>query len=108
MKAVVHDFCESRTGEHARHFLGDWKDALVRDDFAGYKALIASGVTEVGYLAHARHKFSELHTANKRQIACFALEQFAEAYHIERDVKDLSACQDSVDDNTHSISRRLP
>ena len=37
--------CESRAGEHARNFLGDWKGALTCDDFAGYKALIASGVT---------------------------------------------------------------
>ena len=27
MKAVVYDFCESRAGEHARRFLGDWKVA---------------------------------------------------------------------------------
>ena len=38
LKAVVYDFCESRAGEHARAFLGDWKGALVCDDFAGYVA----------------------------------------------------------------------
>lgn len=31
MRAVVYDFCESRAGEHARHFLGQWKGALVCD-----------------------------------------------------------------------------
>lgn len=47
MKAVVYDFCESRAGEHARAFLGEWRGSLTCDDFSGYKALIASGVTEV-------------------------------------------------------------
>ena len=93
MKAVVYDFCESRAGEHARRFLGDWKGALTCDDFAGYKALIASGVTEVGCLAHARRKFFDLHAASKSQIAGFALEQFAKVYDIEREVKELNADQ---------------
>lgn len=93
MKAVVYDFCESRAGEHARKFLGEWRGSLTCDDFSGYKALIASGVTEVGCLAHARRKFFDLHVANKSQIAEFALEQFARVYDIEREVKELNANQ---------------
>jgi transposase len=77
LKAVVYDFCESRAGEHARSFLGVWRGSLTCDDFSGYKALIASGVTEVGCLAHARRKFFDLHAANKSQIAEFAPQQFA-------------------------------
>jgi len=38
LKAVVYDFCESRAGEHARAFLGEWRGSLVCDDYAGYKA----------------------------------------------------------------------
>jgi len=91
MRAVVYDFCESRAGEHARKFLGDWRGSLTCDDFSGYKALIASGVTEVGCLAHARRKFFDLHAANKSQIAEFALAQFAQVYEVEREVKDLDA-----------------
>ena len=56
LKAVVYDFCESRAGEHARTFLGDWKGALVCDDFAGYKQSFALGITEAGCLAHSRRK----------------------------------------------------
>ena len=57
MKAVVYDFCETRAGEHARAFLGDWRGSLVCDDYSGYKAGFATGrVTEVGCLAHARRK----------------------------------------------------
>jgi transposase len=93
IKAVVYDFCESRAGEHARKFLGEWRGSLTCDDFSGYKALIASGVTEVGCLAHARRKFFDLHAANKSQIAGFALEQFSRVYDIEREVKHLDADQ---------------
>jgi len=93
IKAVVYDFCESRAGEHARKFLGEWRGSLTCDDFSGYKALIASGVTEVGCLAHARRKFFDLHVSNKSQIAEFALEQFARVYDIEREVKELDAHQ---------------
>ena len=92
-RAVIYDFCESRAGEHARKFLGEWRGSLVCDDFSGYKALIASGVTEAGCLAHARRKFFDLHAANKSQIAGFALEQFSRVYDIEREVKNLDADQ---------------
>ena len=90
-RAVVYDFCESRAGEHARTFLGDWKGSLVCDDFSGYKALLAAGVTEVGCLAHARRKFFDLHAANQSQIAQSALEQLARIYEIERETKEFSA-----------------
>jgi transposase len=92
-RAVVYDFCESRAGEHARTFLGAWKGSLVCDDFSGYKALLAAGVTEVGCLAHARRKFFDLHAANQSQIAQIALEQLARIYEIEREIKELSAEQ---------------
>jgi transposase len=93
MKAVVYDFCESRAGEHARHFLGDWRGSLVCDDFSGYKAGFVSGITEAGCLAHARRKFFDLHAVNKSQIAGFALEQLGKVYDIEREVKALNAEQ---------------
>ncbi|MBP3982778.1 IS66 family transposase, partial [Acidovorax sp. JG5] len=102
MKAVVYDFCESRAGEHARAFLGDWKGSLVCDDFSGYKAGFANGLTEAGCLAHARRKFFDLHAANKSQLAGFALEQFANVYDIEREVKDLNADQRKVIRQQHS------
>ena len=48
LAAVVYDFSPSRTGEHARNLLGNWKGKLVCDDFAGYKAGFELGVTETG------------------------------------------------------------
>lgn len=62
-------------------------------DTCARTALIASGVTEIGCLAHARRKFFDLHTAHKSEIAQFALEQFAKVYDIEREVKELNADQ---------------
>ncbi|TDS69600.1 IS66 family transposase [Comamonas sp. JUb58] len=102
IKAVVYDFCESRAGEHARAFLGDWKGSLVCDDFSGYKARFANGITEAGCLAHARRKFFDLHAAGKSQIAGFALEQFSKVYDIEREVKNLNADQRQAIRQQHS------
>ena len=90
-KAVVYDFCESRAGEHARTFLGDWKGSLICDDYAGYKQSIAGGITEAGCLAHSRRKFFDLHVANKSQVAESALQQIAKIYEIERELKNLDS-----------------
>jgi transposase len=90
-KAVVYDFCDSRAGENAKVFLGDWRGNLVCDDFSGYKQLMTQGVTEVGCLAHARRKFFDLHASNKSQIAQSALEQIARIYDIEREIKEITA-----------------
>lgn len=86
IRAVVYDFQLSRSGEHARKFLGDWRGKLVCDDYAGYKASFAGGVTEVGCMAHARRNFVELHQANKSALAATALELMGQLYGIEREV----------------------
>lgn len=92
LKAVVYDFAESRSGEHARAFLGQWQGKLVCDDYGGYKASFAEGgVTEVGCMAHARRKFFDLHASNTSQIAEQALKSIGLLYEVEREVKDLSA-----------------
>ena len=91
LKAVVYDFCESRAGEHARTFLGEWKGALVCDDFAGYKQSFTLGITEAGCLAHSRRKFFDLHVSNKSQIAEQALQTISQLYEVEREVKSLAA-----------------
>ncbi|MEZ5704813.1 MAG: IS66 family transposase [Burkholderiaceae bacterium] len=84
-RAVVYGFCESRAGEHARAFLGDWRGSLICDDYAGYKASFSQGVTEAGCLAHTPGASSSTwYAANKSQIAEFALAQFARAQRSER------------------------
>jgi transposase len=89
LRAVVYDFTDSRAGEHARTFLGDWRGSLVCDDFAGYKAGFALGITEVGCMAHARRKFVELHIAKQSTIAATAIDFIGQLYGIERDVQEL-------------------
>ncbi len=88
---MVYDFADSRAGEHARNFLGNWKGQLVCDDFTGYKALFAQGITELGCMAHARRKFYDLHAASKSQIAQDALHYIGELYEIEREVQQVAA-----------------
>ncbi|MBK7005460.1 MAG: IS66 family transposase [Burkholderiales bacterium] len=90
LKAVVYDFCESRAGEHCRTFLGEWRGSLVCDDYAGYKAGFASGITEAGCMAHSRRKFFDLHVAAKSQIAGQACAYISQLYDVEREVKHLS------------------
>ena len=61
------------------------------DDFSGYIASFAQGITEAGCLTHARRKFFDLHAANQSQLVQFALEQIGKVYEIERQAKELSA-----------------
>ena len=90
LKAVVYDFCESRAGEHCRTFLGEWRGSLVCDDYAGYKAGFASGITEAGCMAHSRRKFFDLHTSSKSQIAGQACAYISQLYDVERDARHLN------------------
>jgi hypothetical protein len=93
LKAVVFDFAETRAGEHARSFLGEWQGTLVCDDFGGYKALFKQGITEAGCMAHARRKFHELWANHQSQIAGDALKLFGVLYDIERQAQELDADQ---------------
>ncbi|MFV0283420.1 MAG: IS66 family transposase [Castellaniella sp.] len=90
LRAVVYDFAPSRAGEHCRTFLQDWRGKLVTDDYSGYKAGFAAGITELGCMAHARRKFHDLHVNHQSQIAAQALELFASLYGVEREVSELS------------------
>lgn len=93
-KLVVFDFAEGRAGRYPAQFLGHpgegaWRGALVCDDYSGYKALFASGVTEAGCLAHARRKFHELWANRQSAVGQQALALFARLYEVEREVADL-------------------
>jgi transposase len=82
---IVFEYCASRSGAHAKRFLGDWSGALMVDDFSGYKALFAGGVTELGCWAHARRKFVELEKASGSTIATEAIRRIAGLYRIEQE-----------------------
>jgi len=91
--AVVYDFADSRAAAHPKQFLDGWLGKLVCDDYAGYKALFAGGVIEVGCLAHARRKFNDLWVNHQSALAEQALQLFGALYDVERQARELSAEQ---------------
>lgn len=104
LRAVIYDFAPSRAGEHCRTFLQDWCGKLVTDDYSGYKAGFATGITELGCMAHARRKFHDLHINHQSQIAAQALELFGGLYGVEREVAELPPAQR----RQHRQERALP
>ena len=90
---VVFDYQSGRAGAHARAFLQDWCGELMVDDYAGYKASFAAGVTELACMAHIRRKFSELHDANGNPVAAEALRRIAQLYAIEQQAKGASSAE---------------
>ena len=60
------------------------------DDYGGYKALFATGIIELGCLAHARRKYFELNAAQPNAIAQQALERIGALYAIEAEGRDLT------------------
>jgi transposase len=93
-RAVIYDFCLSRSGSHARRMLQEFCGVLVTDDYSGYKALYAQGkITEAGCWAHARRKFFEAAKLNQSAIAQQALVTIGALYAIERQVQPLDAVQ---------------
>ena len=101
---VVFDYGASRSGSHVRDFLGDWRGALVVDDYAGYKALWQQGVTELGCWAHARRKFFDLHAANKSTLAAEALTRIAALYRIESEASEFDVAARSAHREEHARS----
>jgi transposase len=97
---VVFDYCASRAGKHAADFLGDWKGALMVDDYGGYKALFAGGITELACWAHARRKFVDVHKASASPLAKEAIERIGALYAIEAKLRDLD------DDTRHGERQR--
>src|SRR5208283_3341608 len=84
IQGVVYDFAESRAGQHARNFLGEWKGILVCDDYSGYKALLSQGIVDAGCMAHSRRKFHDLYVNHTSQIAEAALPFYSHLYQIEK------------------------
>jgi transposase len=91
IQGVVYDFAESRAGQHARDFLGDWKGILVCDNYSGYKQLLTQGIVDAGCLAHSRRKFFDLYLNHQSQIAEAALPFYSQLYQIEKRAMDLTA-----------------
>ena len=93
---VVFEYQTSRAGRHAQDFLAGWQGHLMVDDFSGYKALFADGVTELGCLAHARRKFFDLNVAQANPVALEVLNRIAALYVIEVNARGMT-----IDARTH-------
>jgi transposase len=87
---VIFDYRSSRAGKHAAEFLGAWQGALMVDDYGGYKALFANGITELGCWAHARRKFFDAHKASGSPVAKEALQHIGAVYAIEATLRELT------------------
>ena len=88
-RAVLFDFAASRGGEHPRRVLQGFGGTLVSDDYSGYHALQAQGITAALCMAHARRKLFEAHQLNGSQIAGQAVTLIARLYEIEREAREL-------------------
>jgi transposase len=89
-RAVLFDFCTSRSGEHPQRVLQDFIGTLVTDDFSGYHKLQRQGaITGALCMAHARRKLFEAHNLNGSQIAAQAVALIAKLYEVERDAREL-------------------
>uniref|UniRef100_UPI003CEB66D0 IS66 family transposase n=1 Tax=Massilia sp. TWR1-2-2 TaxID=2804584 RepID=UPI003CEB66D0 len=60
------------------------------DDYAGYKAMFAAGITELACMAHVRRKFFDLHAANGSPIAAEALRRIGQLYAVEQQGRELA------------------
>ncbi len=87
-RAVLYDFTLSRSGEHPRRVLEAFSGTLVTDDFSGYHALHARGITAAFCMAHARRKLFEVFELNGSPIAGQAVALIAKLYEIERELKE--------------------
>jgi transposase len=83
-RAVLFDFTLGRGGENPRRVLQGFDGTLVSDDFSGYHALHAQGITAALCMAHARRKLFEAHELNGSQIAAQAVVLIARLYETER------------------------
>ena len=88
-RAVLYDFTLSRAAEHPRRVLEDFSGTLVTDDYSGYHALHAQGITAALCMAHARRKLFEAHKLNASPIAGQAVALIAKLYEVEREARDL-------------------
>ncbi len=88
-RAVFYDFCTGRGGENARRVLHGFGGTLMSDDFSGYHALRAQGVTPALCMAHARRKLFEAHQLNGSEIAGHAVALIAKLYEVERQACEL-------------------
>lgn len=87
---TIFEFTDSRKRDGPKSFLDNFRGYLQADAFAGYDCIYAGGeVLEVACMAHARRKFYDCLSSDKR-LAEEALAMIHELYEIEKNGKSLS------------------
>ena len=90
-KLVAFDYQKGRGKDAPREFLENYKGALQTDGYAVYKQYYASDqVTHLACWAHARRKFDEA-LSNDKKRAEYVLLEIQKLYAFERETKELSA-----------------
>jgi transposase len=96
--AVCYFYSPDRKGERPKEHLKDFSGVLHADAYSGYNQLYQSQansearITEAACWAHTRRKFYEITVAgDKASIAISVLEQIAEVYKIESEIRGLDA-----------------
>jgi len=90
-KLVAFDYQKGRGKDAPREFLEGYKGVLQTDGYAVYKQYYASDkVTHLACWAHARRKFDEA-LSNDKKRAEYVLLEIQKLYAIERETKELSA-----------------
>ncbi len=100
---IVFDFCISRSGEHVRRFLGEYRGALMVDDYAGYKRCFNGDVVELACWTHARRKFVDQHKASGSVVAREAIERIAVLYRIEAQARTMSVAKRLAHRQQHTL-----
>lgn len=98
---VLFEYQKTRHHEHPENYYRDYNGVLVTEGLQQYHLIEKNleGVTSANCWAHARHDFSDAMKAIgkknqksiKQSVANEALERIAEIYHIEGELKELSA-----------------
>ncbi len=89
-KAVVYDYQETRSGQHARDFLEGFNGYLQTDGYKGYNWVSESkNIIHLGCMAHARRPFAELVKMIKKPgKAHQALAFIQKLYKVEKEARD--------------------
>jgi transposase len=105
---VLYDYQPTRSGIHARNFLGEYKGYVHVDGYGGYGEL--KQATLVGCWAHARRGFVEAlavvpaeHRNDPSHLSNIALSYIGRLYAIERDLADATAEQRKAGRNLRSV-----
>ncbi len=85
---IIYDYTPDRSRDGPERFLRDYRSGYLQSDaYAGYDALHARGLVEVGCWAHARRKFHEAHTSDPERSHA-AIAWIGRLYAVEREARD--------------------